>query len=286
MNRQNEIKHTMLPVYKALTVDIDGIHSGSTKPCIMTLADNKGNLIGQYVVKVFKPTNLEQSQNTNKEVYGSVLATEFDFATPTPALAQVGQMIIDQLNKSEKFKGFNLIKGTYFATEYLENVFDYSIATKPPLENWEIENIFAFDVLIRNVDRHKGKPNLFFRNREVHLIDHELSFAIGLLDKPFKEMLKDQGKYWNFIEVKRANGFERKHLFLDYLRGQNKTKDVEFATFAEYLNRFDVDVLDSYQKQLRDLGNDTEGYYSIKSYLNEIKSNPQAFIDLLKDLIT
>ena len=248
----------MLPVYKALTVDIDGIHSGSTKPCIMTLADNEGNLKGQYVVKVFKPTNLAQSQNTNKEVYGSALATTFNFATPKPVLAQVGQTIIDQLNKSEKFKGFDLIRGTYFATEYLENVFDYSSAKKSPIENWEIENIFAFDVFIRNIDRHKRKPNLFFKNREVHLIDHELSFAIGLLDKPFEEMLKEPKKYWNFVEVKKANGFERKHLFLEYLRKLNKTKGVEFDTFAEYLTHFDVDILDSYQIQLRNLGNDRE----------------------------
>lgn len=275
----------MLPIYKALTVDIDGIHSGSTKPCIMTLADKEGNLKGQYVVKVFKPTNLAQSQNTSKEVYGSVLATAFDFATPTPVLAQVGQTIIDQLNKSEKFKGFNLIRGTYFATEYLENVFDYSSATKPPMENWEIENIFAFDVFIRNIDRHKGKPNLFFKKREVHLIDHELSFANGQLDKPFKEMLQEPKKYWSFVEAIKADGFERKHLFLEYLRKLNKTKDVEFDTFAEYLTHFDVDILDDYQMQLRNLGNDTEEYYSIKSYLNEVKSSPQLFINLLKDLI-
>ena len=275
----------MLPVYKALTVDHEAIHSGSTKPCFMTLVDDDGNFMGQYVVKVFKPTNLEQSKNTNKEVYGSILATEFDLATPPPVLVKVEQRIIDQLNGSEKYKGFNLIRGTYFATKYMENVFDYSIATKPPLEDWEIENIFAFDVLIRNIDRHKKKPNLFFKNKEVYLIDHELTFAVGLMDKTFTDMLKEKGKYWNFVEVIKEGKLIRKHLFLDYLRERNKTKTVEFDTFAQYLTLFDLDVLDDYQSQLRNFGHDTEDYHIIKSYLVDVKSNPQLFVNLLKDLI-
>ncbi|MBK8567059.1 MAG: hypothetical protein IPN76_27950 [Saprospiraceae bacterium] len=70
----------MLPVYKAISVDQEAISRGSTKPCIMMVADSNGKIVGDYVVKVFKPTNFEQSQPTNKEVYGNSLARAFDLA--------------------------------------------------------------------------------------------------------------------------------------------------------------------------------------------------------------
>lgn len=272
----------MLPVYQAVSVDLEAIHSGSTKPCMMTLADDRGNLIGQFVVKVFKPITLEQSASTNKEVYGSILARYFDLNTPKAVLAFISQDIIEILNKHRRDK---LVRGTYFATEYIENALDYSETTKLQLEDWEVENIFAFDVLIRNVDRHKGKPNLFFKNQEVYLIDHELSLASNSLDKTFVEMLKEMEKYWNFIEIVQT-GFERKHIFLENLRERNKKNPIEFDTFAEYLRTFNIDILDDYQQQLQGLGNDTEDFYIIKSYLTEVKNNSNLFIQLLKDLIS
>jgi len=47
----------MLEIYHANVVDHEAIHSGSNKPCVMTLSDKNQNLIGQYVVKIFKPSN-------------------------------------------------------------------------------------------------------------------------------------------------------------------------------------------------------------------------------------
>ncbi len=274
----------MLPIYEAIAVNEKAILSGTSKPCLMTLADKSGKPIGEYVVKVFKPRNLLQAANTNKEFYGNILANEFDLLTPKAVLARVGQEIIDELNQSEKYKGFNLIRGIYFASAYIENALDYSKTVKLSVENWEIENIFAFDVLIRNADRHIRKPNLFFKNGEICLIDHELSFATNLIDKPFPEMVKDRQKYWNFIEIQNE-GLDRQHLFLNQLRELNKKSVVEFHTFKEYLSTFDIDILDEYNQQLTDLGNDSDIYPIIKAYLTEVKSHSGLFIQLLKDLI-
>lgn len=125
----------MLPIVDAITINQEAILSGSTKPCIMTLADDKGKPIGEYVVKIFKPHNISQAANTNKEVYGSILANEFDLSTPNAVLARVGQDIIDKLNQSNRYKGFNLIRGTYFATEYIENALDYSTTITLRVDN-------------------------------------------------------------------------------------------------------------------------------------------------------
>ena len=37
----------MLPIFDAIAINQEAILSGSTKPCLMTLADDKGKLIGE-----------------------------------------------------------------------------------------------------------------------------------------------------------------------------------------------------------------------------------------------
>lgn len=143
----------MLPQYKAIAIDQEAIQAGSTKPCLMAVKNQNGQIVGNYVVKIFKPSNLEQGRNTNKEVYCNVLAREFDLAVPEAALIYVKKELIDQLNISPRYQNFNLIPGYYFGSLYIENTLDFSDAVRFKIESWEIENIFAFDVLIRKENR-------------------------------------------------------------------------------------------------------------------------------------
>ncbi len=272
----------MLPVYKAIAVDQAAIVGGSTKPCIMTVADSNGKIVGDFVVKVFKPNNIEQSQPTNKEVYGNVLAQAFDLAVPNAALVSVGKDIIDQLNGSERYRNFHLLPGVYFGSEYLNNALDYSGAVNMKLEAWEEENIFAFDAFIRNIDRRAKKPNLFFKDGTVHLIDHELS--LQLHGKTFDEMYQDREKHWKFMNLDDPD-LRREHIFLETLRERNKKNPVTFDTFREYLRILDVDLLDEYAAQLDSTGNDSNDLLEIKPYLESVKQNPDQFIQILQELI-
>lgn len=272
----------MLPIYDAISVNTNFIHSGSSKPSLMTLIDGNGLIKGEYVVKVFRPIDEEQAANTNKEVYGSILAKNFDLNTPESVLVRVSQKVIDILNKSRKNK---LVKGTYFATKYIDNTIDYSPAVIGKIQDWEIEIIFAFDVFIKNLDRRVNKPNLFFKDDSIYLIDHELSFPEPLLDQSFKNMLKSKERYWSFIE-KKTDNFERKHLFLDHLRNQNKDRTVNFDTFTEYLRILNTNLLDDDALQLQREGNNIDDFQGIKLYLEEVKEDTDLFIQLLKELIS
>ena len=129
----------MLSIYQAIVVDHEAIHSGSTKPSVMTLADKHGKIKGNYVVKVFKPNNLLQSGNTYKEVYGNILADAFDLNVPKVVLATVSQGIIDILNQSRKYKDFGLVKGTYFATGLMDKPFPEMVKVKE--KYWEFIEI-------------------------------------------------------------------------------------------------------------------------------------------------
>lgn len=271
----------MLPIYRAMAVNKEAIESGSTKPCLMTVQDEDGKIVGDYVVKVFKLKNIQQGSNTNKEVYGSILATEFDLKVPKFALIIVDQFLIDQLNQSEKYKGFNLIAGTYFGSEYIDNALNYSSDLKLDFTEWELETIFAFDVMIRNVDRRKKKPNLFIKDQELYLIDHELSLCIteALLNG---DIFDEINRYWAFVENEPNN---RKHLFLEELRRRNKETPLEFDTFSEYLHRLSTRGINTVGLQLEQNGLDISDLKNILAYLTNIKANRAKFVILLKELV-
>lgn len=272
----------MLPTYKAIAVNQEAIISGSTKPCIMTVVDQDDNIVGDYVVKVFKSRNIEQSQPTNKEVYGSILAQAFDFAVPEPALIRVEKGLIDLLNESERYRNFKLLPGVYFGSAYLSNVLDYSGAVNLKFEPWEEETIFAFDAFIRNIDRRIRKPNLFFKDGTVHLVDHELSFELN--GKTFEELYQEREKYWKFMNLSDSE-LKREHIFLRKLSAQNKKNPITFDTFREYLRTLNVDLLDEFASQLESLGNDSSDWLEIKPYLESVKQHPDKFIQILQELI-
>lgn len=222
----------MLNIYKATVPDRIAIKGGSTKPCIITLENDAGQLVGTYVVKVFRQNHILQTQPTNKEVICNVLAKEFDLSVPEMALVKVDSFIISELKNSGHFDNVTILPGTYFGSQFIENADDFSVTPESFFNIWDLETIFAFDVLIRNVDRRVGKPNLFVKGEDFYLIDHELCF--GASERTFKECLENGG--WSFINRKATQ-----HLFLNALKA---SKDrLEFETFFYYLENLNIEYL-------------------------------------------
>lgn len=229
-----------------------------------------------YVVKVFSQKNLQQIQSTNKEIYASVLAHQFDLKVPKPALVEVGSEIIAELQQDEAQKDKELRPGFYYGCEYLNGPVNYSDAMPESLlDVWEMENVFAFDVLLRNVDRRVRKPNLFFKDKSIYLIDHELCLDIN---KSFEEYTDMDG--WQFI-----NSESRKHIFLDHLRKANEKEIIEFDTFQEYFAKLSLSTLDNVATQLEGLGMSIIDYTAINKYLKDAKSGWNRYYGLLRDLL-
>lgn len=269
----------MLPVYTAIAINQKAIRSGSSKPCLMTVVDETGKIMGEFVVKIFKLETQEIGRNTNKEVYGHVLARAFNLNTPPAALVRVNRELIDILNSSPWHRNSNLHPGVYFATKYLENAIDFSVAALGKVQEWEVETVFAFDVLIRNVDRRVSKPNLFFQKGELYLIDHEL--CLQMPTQSFLVMAEQGRKYWNFINM----SADRTHLFFKTLQERNKDSNLNFATFLEYLRTLKPYLLDEYAAQLASYGYETDEIPTIQDYLTEVKNNSHLFVSLLKTLL-
>lgn len=273
----------MIPTYKAIAVDQSAIITGSTKPSIMTVAEIKtGSIVGKYVVKVFN--NMENGK-TAKEFYGNLLAREFDFNVPDCALIYVNGEIIEILKKDPTHQKSNLIAGYYYGSKFQEGrIENYTETVENPMELWEIENVFGFDALIFNNDRRHEKPNLFFIEDEVFLIDHELAFNSQFFEKSYSDLVKEKESYRKIVDYKHGT-FERKHLFLEILRKKNTDESLNFDTFNQYLQTINPDCLKVLKPFLTNAGIDVDDIEVIRDYLQEVKNNSGSLVNLLKSFL-
>ncbi len=264
----------MLPVLEAFALErVD--FGGSSLPCIVSVKDENGNpLRDWYVIKIFSD---HRRDHTCKEVYASILAQHFELNTPEPALVYVGNALLNQLKKHEKYKNWKVTEGVFFASKYLIDA--KSFTDTVPLrkyEYWEIGNIFAFDVFIMNSDRQVGNPNLIVKNKNIYVIDHEYSMRVS---KTFDDYLIKN--HWDKT-IKEDNGG---HLFRQHLWQMSKKSKVTFDEFAENLRTLNLEKLYVHVEQLAEFEYGQLDIGNIVSYFADIKKNESKFLTLLDNLL-
>ena len=204
----------MLPIFKAFAFQEFAIKGGSSQPCIVSVKDENGNpLNDSYVVKIFKDHNLN---HTCKEVYASILAKHFGLQLPEPALIELDNTMLNVLKKHEKYQNWNVTEGVFFGSKYLIDAKSFTDTLHfKNFDQWEMGNIFAFDVLIINTDRQLLKPNVIVKNKDIYVIDHEASMNIS---KSFDDYLAQN--HWEYTIRENRGG----HLFKQYLWKIRKKK--------------------------------------------------------------
>lgn len=265
----------MVSIYPAIGYEERELIGGSTKPLLVT-ADT-GNRLETFVAKVFTKRQMDQYAPLATELYANILASSFDIIVPEPALLLFDDDFIDTLPHNIKLRVQDNKSQYYFATKYHPGYFQYIPAShKKTFDTYDIENIFAFDILIRNIDRRIGKPNLLIKGRNYLAIDHELSLAIT---KTFEEYYG--GMEWQFIKSAQQ---DRQHIFLKRLH--RRKSHIDFDTFIEYLDRANFKNIELASKQLVKLGLPNGEIEYITSYLWEVKQKPQKFAKVCKFLIS
>ena len=268
----------MLPTYTATSIIEAPMEGGSTQPCLVVASAYNGVPMGQYVVKIFKRRNIEQINGTAKEVYANVLARHFDLKVPEAALIEVEYWLIEQLKAMAAYRNWDITEGVYFGTRYIRGGIDFTDDVKHKIETWTKENIFAFDALIRNVDRTPRKKNLFLANDTIYLIDHELSLSIR---RSFDDYIRSND--WVFL-VKNPKG--DKHLFFNDLSTKNKKDKLMFEQFAENLRTLKPKLLIGEAEQLFENGISIDDYLPIAQYLKSASQNTSVFINSFKTLFS
>lgn len=273
-----------IPVYTAVDFS-DELIGGSSYPFIVMVMNEEGEYIEQpYVVKVFKQRNIEQYQPTNKEFYANALAKAFDIKVPNAALIYVGEDMIENLKKQEKYANFDLLAGYYYGSEYFKNNALYDKSKLKDLEEWGADNIFAFDTLIVNVDRRTRKPNILIVDEEYYLIDHELTLNVV---KPcnFYMDIEHLEARWGFF-IKKDIGKQGEHIFYKVLKEHHSKDQITFDEFEGNLRDIDLGgIIASVAEELREREIDVSDAAKIIEYLDCIKENRTDFINLLKALL-
>lgn len=262
----------MLPIYEAVGFE-KVMLGGTTRPWLVNVLEN-GKPV-PYVVKLYTEKYNEDNCSVLKEAICSYLASEFEIQVPEPALINFSQGFIATLpaeqqaelaKKDSRLKfGCRLIEAGY------ENFSPQLSGTY--LQNYDIGTIYAFDNLILNHDRKTEKPNLFFKNSRVVLIDHEHTFTLA---KGATDALNATREWPPILNIG--------HLFFPHLvKLEAEAKRGIFDTFQSYLESMvNFQGLDAIYDQLERCGHPISAYFDIRDYLRVAKAK-SSFLKLIID---
>ena len=197
---------------------------------------------------------------------------------PSAAIIYVNKDLIEELKSNSKYKPFRaeLKEGYYYGSKFLPDAkpFKTGISEKL-LDATDIENIFAFDVLVRNMDRNIQKPNLIIiRKNTPILIDHDIALDIHKTFREYKAL-----GLWDVFKGR------KRHIMQNYLSRTNQQQLWAFDGFLEYLRHLNTNKLYNARELLQNTGHSVVDFDPIVEYLNEVKRDIPSFKELLISLI-
>jgi hypothetical protein len=259
----------LLPIYPALHF-VETLKGGGTTPWVVSVLGASGRP-EKYVVKPFRVSQQPHYAPAAGEIFGAVLAAEFELQHPEPALIEFTPGFLSTLAEPQLKQIQGAASHVYYGCRLLEGAFPYSPArAKKTLAQYDAGTIYAFDNLICNVDRRPIKPNLLLFEDDAHVIDHELSCFIPA--NTFAQL--QQGRWEHNYQG---------HLFYPALRDPKLFAVEEgFRDFTDYLRRLNPAVLLPYLDQLIEHQLPVRDFDGFIRYLYYQKANSQQFATLLK----
>ena len=111
----------MLPIYQARIAEEKDLHGGTTRPLLVTVQTPTG--LDKYVVKIFDPKEQPNYFPLSNEIYGSLLAQQFDINTPEIALISLDNSLISTLKDDVKARIIYSDQQLFFGSKYYEGFF-------------------------------------------------------------------------------------------------------------------------------------------------------------------
>lgn len=254
---------------------------GSTKPWLAQVND-QGSLTS-YVVKLFTAKQTQQLHPVAKEVFGNVLAREFDLNVPDYALIAFGNQFINDLPERESLRIREIADGLKFGSVEIPDAPIIDVRQQHPLlKSYNIGTIFAFDNLVWNLDRGgaRNKPNLLIDDDTLILIDHEqiFPFANDTLAPDDYVMPSFDRSTWYYQYDK--------HLFYPLLKRMAATEKASvFETFQYFLENLTFTSLDAAALELTHAEIEIGNYPVIRKHLLQTKARAGEFCKFLTTLI-
>lgn len=224
---------------------------------------DENNEKNKYYFKPFRQSSVNIYQ-TAKEIIACELSVLFDLPTPSYSILDISNSKLGELYTENELRKF--YSGYKFCSKKLEQylVFDSSVVSVGFLKDYEIINIFAFDLLIQNTDRglRKGKPNLLINDNSLVMIDHELCLSFICSQPPSKL------DYESYLSFYRGN----EHVLYNHIRAI-KIKSHIFDNFCDLLLNLDINSLDSVFNEMDKFNIEYGDRLDYYLYLNWCKNN-------------
>jgi len=177
---------------EAVTIG-QSLPSGASLPHIMTCASVAGNgdiIYTDYVVKLYADLPLGTPMLA-RELVGGLLGSILGFTVPAMAVVNVSADLVAQTDDPGLAAKIKRSAGYNFGSTLVPNPKIYQYI--PDDYNQKAAEVFAFDMLIQNLDRNKRKPNMFQQHDRLILFDHEKAFLcarpemlLGVIPEPWQ----------------------------------------------------------------------------------------------------
>ncbi len=232
---------------------------GRTKPCLMLCEDQQGNQ-EEVVVKLRAGVEVKEAGLVS-ELMAAQFASDLDLPVPKPGIVEIEAGFDAVVHITDVAAMFRDSVGLNFGSQKLPNGFNTWPKDKPipmllrPLA----AEIFAFDLLVQNLDRRRDRPNVLWKGDDLFIIDHELAFSFITPTIGWQPPWTGQG-----LE------FMCQHVFYDGLSGTEVSLDrltgaIEAIT-DEQLQEYEAALPDEWKAK-------TDAAAKIVGYLKEARQN-------------
>lgn len=168
--------------------------SGRTKPTVLACEDINGEADDTFEFVVKLRGSIETGPiGLMCEIVASRLGLFLDLPVVEPALVEITEEFVASVPDREAKDALNRSLGLNFGSVNLSGGYHTWPVGKsvPQALRQTASEIIAFDAFILNPDRRRDNPNLFWRDEELVLFDHDLAFsflfAIPLSATPWAE---------------------------------------------------------------------------------------------------
>jgi hypothetical protein len=232
----SEFAISSVPTLRPVTVGAVKV-SGRNSPIAMQCSSGDGGEPREYVVKLYGNLDLGVC-GLARELFAALLGQGFGLPIPPAAIVDVPEMLSSSVRDPIVQEALRRSPGFNFGSQTAPPGFKSFLYI--PSEHQQLAaDIFAFDVLIRNPDRMKERPNIFQANDGFIVFDHETAFPYAVP----KMFLPSVPEPWS---LSRNDVTIKQHVFYAGLRG----KPAAFDGFIAKLQMLSDDCLDSLVAQI------------------------------------
>jgi hypothetical protein len=259
-----------LPQIRALSWGDVFMNGANTPQTIRGVCKKTGNK-GDYVVK-YRGAERMYPGACAKELIAACMANQMEFNVAEPAIIEISLEFVNSLIGNRLYKIASKSVGLNYGSTYIPNSSSFLNGNDYPDDSWlYLADIFAFDLLIANVDRNNVKRNLFYDGEKFILFDHELAYG-------FIHEIPANQQPWLIKEIHTKS--ISAHLFFKHLQGKNVT----FVNFASKMSLLDTAFWNKLEEIIPDEWM-TEEYSKIKFGILATIEHKDEFINELKKIL-